>query len=196
MNPFAALEISDDEEQFTKATGTEQKPPKKSTVSLTQPINRESRRKKLRSAKPRTSPSNLPRPPKSSQKESRRIPGRKDTTRSFLPRKSQPQVTTSTAEAAQEEWTDLERKAEVEVELATSTTSFRRTSTSRREKKLQSTPSLPSSRLSPRSPKNQKASPWTSTSETRESISIPSALLKRSQLRKEKSTQNGSRRKS
>ena len=54
MNPFAALEISDDEDQFTKVAGTEQKPPKKSTVPITQPINRESKPKKPRSARPRT----------------------------------------------------------------------------------------------------------------------------------------------
>ena len=50
MNPFAALQVSDDEEEFTTTPSSNQpKPAKKSICLVTQLTNRESRQNKPRS---------------------------------------------------------------------------------------------------------------------------------------------------
>lgn len=50
MNPFAALQVSDDEEEFTTTPSSNQpKPAKKSICLITQLTNRESRLNKPRS---------------------------------------------------------------------------------------------------------------------------------------------------
>ena len=82
MNPFAALDVSDDEEQkFTTATGAEQKPPKRCNSPLMQPISKGSRPRKPRSAKPSRDPSQLLESTKTSQRELEKTPERKGTTK-------------------------------------------------------------------------------------------------------------------
>lgn len=52
MNPFAALQVSDDEDTFTQtAVSNKDKLPKKSTFAITQPIKRGSKQKMPRSEK-------------------------------------------------------------------------------------------------------------------------------------------------
>lgn len=161
MNPFAALSVSDDEdEKFTRAPGAEQKPPKKSTHRATQPTRSASRSRRPRSVRPKTPPVSQPPPRRSSPKGPRRTPERRGTTKSCLPRKCQPPATTWTAAAAPGDQTDPARRAEDTAAWATCTTSCRRTSTSRRARR---TPREPSTRRSRSSPRSQRASPWTST---------------------------------
>lgn len=136
MNPFAALAISDDEDdKFTKTTGGEQKPPKKSKRVIMQPTNRGSRSRRPRSRRPKMPPDNQPQSLTISPNEPKKTPARSDITRSSLPRKFPLLATISTAAAEPAESTDPERKVEAEEVSVISKTSSTRTSTSKREKK-------------------------------------------------------------
>ena len=53
MNPFAALQVSDDEDTYTQTTvSNKDKLPKKSTLVIMQPIKKENKLKMLKSEKP------------------------------------------------------------------------------------------------------------------------------------------------
>lgn len=119
MNPFAALQISDDEEEFTTTSATQNKQPKKSKRSLMQPINRENRPRKPRSERQRTRPNSQSLPTKNSPKDRKKTLARRGITRWFLQKKYQPLAITSIAEVELAEWTDRERKEEAEAESAT-----------------------------------------------------------------------------
>ena len=84
MNPFAAFDISDDEEPkfaTSAGTGAEQRPPKKCNSFLIQPINREDRPKKPRSARQSKDQSRLLQLTKNSLRELEKILERRDITK-------------------------------------------------------------------------------------------------------------------
>jgi hypothetical protein len=80
MNPFSALQVSDDEEEFTATSNPQTKQPKKSTHRLTQHISSESRPRKPKSRKPNSNP-NPPPPMRNSPKRRRKTLVRSATTK-------------------------------------------------------------------------------------------------------------------
>ena len=161
MNPFAAF-AEDDEDDFQQAP-TQAKPPKKSTNFLTQPTRKEKQSSNKRSEKPKMSLI----PPRLTRKflnTLRTTNETRDTTKSFLPRKSLPKDTILIAEAAPAETTVPVKKEEAEEMSETSTTNSRKTNMRRKEPKK----SLPKKPLKSNNQKSQKSSPSTSTTAKRE----------------------------
>ena len=162
MNPFAALQVSDDEDTFVQNGNSNQpKPPKKSKCAFMQPTKRESRSRRPRSERLRAE---LRPSTRTSLRESRRTRGTRSTRRPCSPRRPPPLATTPTRRAAPVAPTDPERKEEAEATSETSRTNSTRTSTLPREPR--SPRKQPSQLL-----KNPKESPLKSTTRTRVSKS-------------------------
>lgn len=126
MNPFAALDISDDDEQqFTTATGTEQSPKKSKLSVITSHQSRAGQggqdpggREQRQAARPGNQ--ELP-------ERTKEDPRKKKVLRDGAPqRKSQPPATTSTEGAERAESTSPGRRAEATAASATCRTSCRR----------------------------------------------------------------------
>lgn len=120
MNPFAALDVSDDEDQkFTTTAGSEQKPAKKCNLDDMQLISKERKLNKLRFVK-LSKEEKLPHQPlKKYHRKSKKTQERKDIIKWFHQRKSQPPVTISIGEVELDVLTDLVNRVEDMVVLET-----------------------------------------------------------------------------